>query len=160
MERVQRTAWLCITGALDTSPTDALNTILNLPPIDIYMEYLAAKSAARLTALGHFKIRPWEHSSIGRHCSDKTDYMTPGLHLGRIPKCTLERDGWRKDATPSIYLQMALKRLMVQALGFSSMNWTSENLTSCLTTARSFELSYLWCGRRLNTQRLARRSTR
>ena len=35
-----------------------------------------------------------------RHCSDKTDYMTPGLHLGRIPKCTLEREGWRKGMEP------------------------------------------------------------
>ena len=56
MERVQRTASLCITGALGTSPTDALNTILNLPAIHIYVEYLAAKSAVRLTALGHFKF--------------------------------------------------------------------------------------------------------
>ena len=54
MERVQRTASLCITGALGSSPTDAHNTILNLPQIDVHMEYLAAKSAARLTALGHF----------------------------------------------------------------------------------------------------------
>ena len=44
--------------------------------------------------------RPWGHSSIGRHCSDKTDYMTSGLHLGRIPKCTLERDGWPKGMEP------------------------------------------------------------
>ena len=58
---------------LGTSPTDALNTLLNFPSIDIYMEYLAAKSAATLTALGDFKFRPWGHSSIGRHCSDKTD---------------------------------------------------------------------------------------
>ena len=58
MEKVQPTASLCITGALGTSPTDALNTILNLPPIDIYLEYLAAKSAASLTALSHFKFRP------------------------------------------------------------------------------------------------------
>ena len=49
----------------------------------------------------HFlKFRPWGHSSIGRHCSDKTDYMTPGLLLGRIPKCTLERQGWRKGMEP------------------------------------------------------------
>ena len=44
MERVQRKASICITGALGTSPADALNTILNLPPIDIYMEYLAGCS--------------------------------------------------------------------------------------------------------------------
>ena len=83
------------------------------------MEYPAAKSAARLTALGHYKFRPWDHSI------DKTDYMTPGLHLGRIPICTLERGArtWNQDATPSIYLQMALDDdLMTQALEFSSMN--------------------------------------
>ena len=59
MEKLQRTASLCITGALGTSPIDVVNTILNLPPIEIYMEDLAAKSAAKLTALGHFKFRPW-----------------------------------------------------------------------------------------------------
>ena len=64
------------------------------------MEYLAAKSAARLTALCHFIFRPWGHSSIGRHCNDKTDYMTPGLQLGRIPNCSLEREVWRNGMEP------------------------------------------------------------
>ena len=77
MEKVQRTASLCITDALGTSPTDALHTILNLPPIYVYMEYVAAKSAARLTALGRFKFRTWGHSSIGlgqRH-GTKTQHL-------------------------------------------------------------------------------------
>ena len=50
LERVQRLAALSITGALKTTPTKALETILLLAPLDLELTHVAKKAALRLAA--------------------------------------------------------------------------------------------------------------
>nr|AMS38355.1 hypothetical protein [Bactrocera tryoni] len=96
MERVQRLAALCITGALRTTPTAALELVLNLPPIDLFAENCAAKSAGRLLAAGEFTYRTFGHSSVGNGGWANTDYMIPLFNWERRFKVNIEKDGWRK----------------------------------------------------------------
>jgi len=56
MERVQRQAMLCITGALKSTPTKALETILGIEPLDIYAQLAAGNLAQRLVASGNYKV--------------------------------------------------------------------------------------------------------
>uniref|UniRef100_A0A0A1XKT2 Putative 115 kDa protein in type-1 retrotransposable element R1DM n=1 Tax=Zeugodacus cucurbitae TaxID=28588 RepID=A0A0A1XKT2_ZEUCU len=101
MESVQRLAALCITGALRTTPTAALERILNLPPIDLFAETYAAKSAGRLLAGGEFTHRTFGHSSVGRGGLASTDYLTPLMNWERIFRVNLEKDGWREGMITS-----------------------------------------------------------
>ena len=54
LSRVQRMASLCITGALSTAPSDALNVMLHLLPLDIVGRQVAAASAIRLRQLSQW----------------------------------------------------------------------------------------------------------
>ena len=55
---VQRTAELCISCALRTTPTDALDCILHILPVDLYGKQTAAMSALRMR-----ESKNWKHSS-------------------------------------------------------------------------------------------------
>ena len=48
LERLQRMACLMITGAMKTAPTKALETVLNLAPLNIYVEAEARSTAYRI----------------------------------------------------------------------------------------------------------------
>ncbi|XP_017465837.1 PREDICTED: uncharacterized protein LOC108358852 [Rhagoletis zephyria] len=101
LERLQRLAALCITGALRTTPTAALERLLGLPPIDIAVESTAAKSATRLMALGEFSARTFGHSSICRGMEDKIDHIPPRFIWGRRFKATVKEGGWRMSTRPA-----------------------------------------------------------
>ncbi|XP_044249365.1 uncharacterized protein [Drosophila takahashii] len=77
MERIQRQALVCIMGALKSTPTKALETILGVDPIDIHAQLTAGKAAQRLFASGNMTAQSFVHSSIGRSMINKTDHMTP-----------------------------------------------------------------------------------
>lgn len=64
MESIQRAASLCISGALRTTPTAALNVILHLLPIDVYSKQLAARSALRLRESSQLATNRRGHSKI------------------------------------------------------------------------------------------------
>ncbi|XP_053968949.1 uncharacterized protein LOC128870357 [Anastrepha ludens] len=100
LERIQRLAALCITGAMKTTPTAALEMILRMPPIDLMAENLAAKSARRLMAAGVFTCRTFGHSSVGKWSSGGTDYMTPYFNWERRFRTTIEEEGWHKGMKP------------------------------------------------------------
>ena len=51
---VQRKACLGITGAMRSTPQEALEVILNIAPIQMHLKNLALRSAARLSATGYF----------------------------------------------------------------------------------------------------------
>ncbi|XP_070070046.1 uncharacterized protein [Drosophila takahashii] len=53
MERIQRQALVCKTGALNSTATKALETILGIYPIDIHAQLTAGKAAKRLFASGN-----------------------------------------------------------------------------------------------------------
>ncbi|XP_070068103.1 uncharacterized protein [Drosophila takahashii] len=77
MERIQRQALVCITGALKSTPTKALETILGVDPIDIQAQLTAGKAAQRLVASGNMTAQSFGNSSIGLSMINKTDHMTP-----------------------------------------------------------------------------------
>ncbi|MCP3668559.1 MAG: hypothetical protein GY696_39775 [Gammaproteobacteria bacterium] len=52
LERVQRVAMLCISGAMSTTPTAALELLLDLPPLQVLAEQLAMKAAWRISQAG------------------------------------------------------------------------------------------------------------
>ncbi|WP_333765265.1 reverse transcriptase domain-containing protein, partial [Streptomyces sp. IBSBF 2390] len=54
LNTVQRKACLGITGAMRSTPQDALEVILNISPFRLHLRNLASKSAIRLTVSGHF----------------------------------------------------------------------------------------------------------
>jgi len=60
LHKIQRSAELCISGALRTTATEALNTILDLQPLA-----LLAKSWASATALRLREAAAWATGSTG-----------------------------------------------------------------------------------------------
>lgn len=64
LQTLQRAACIGITGAFRTTPTDALNLILNLNPLELEIKKTAAMSASRLENYGLFKRRSYGHCSI------------------------------------------------------------------------------------------------
>lgn len=48
LQKVQRLACMCITGAIKTAPTSALETFLNLPPLALFIEGEALSTALRM----------------------------------------------------------------------------------------------------------------
>ena len=52
LEHVQRLACLCVTGAMRTTPTAAMEVILYIPPLNLFIEEDAWRTALRLQAVG------------------------------------------------------------------------------------------------------------
>lgn len=64
LTRVQRLACICITGAIRSSPTNALEILLGLLPIDIYVESEALLAAHRLSDATTWKGQAFGHACI------------------------------------------------------------------------------------------------
>ncbi|XP_070854170.1 uncharacterized protein [Drosophila suzukii] len=71
LNKVQRMASLCISGALRTTPDEALNAILNLPSLDLAGMERAKIAAVRMRDLGQWKpqIYGQYRSILPDHCS-------------------------------------------------------------------------------------------
>jgi ribonuclease HI len=78
--RVQRLACLCITGAMSTTPTAALEVLTNLIPLDIQVVAEAMKTFHRLCRLGLW----WNKGKIVGHrlIAGKTKGIHPMLSMG------------------------------------------------------------------------------
>ena len=64
MSKVQRSAELSISGAFTTTPTEALNIILHLPPLDLIARSLALPTVVRLRETVGWIQSDSGHSSI------------------------------------------------------------------------------------------------
>ncbi|XP_037941860.1 uncharacterized protein LOC119674776 [Teleopsis dalmanni] len=100
LEKVQRHAAMCITGAIRTTPTAALEVILNLPPIDIFAENMAAKTAERLRITGQLTRRSFGHNVVNQNATLDSDYMIPIMYPGATIKTVIENEGWKKGMVP------------------------------------------------------------
>jgi len=98
LHKIQRSAELCISGALRTTATEALNTILDLQPL-----HLLAKSRASATALRLREAAAWTTGSTGhssillKHTSlpRSTDYVPPTVNFERRYKIFIRtRTDW------------------------------------------------------------------
>ena len=52
LDKVSRTVCIGVTGALRTTSTEALFHILNIPPSDVYSQFVAAKTAICIYSVG------------------------------------------------------------------------------------------------------------
>ncbi|OFC59623.1 hypothetical protein BBW68_14995 [Candidatus Erwinia dacicola] len=80
MESIQRAASICISGALRTTPSQALNVILHLLPTDLFCKQVAAKSALRLRESSQLVACNKGHSrilSIFPFLPKTTDFHNP-----------------------------------------------------------------------------------
>lgn len=88
--RVQRSACIGVTGALRTSPSEALNTVLHLVPIDLHIMAISACGAVRLGAYGCWKSRTYGHArilgSLPPVLTQPSDYTTPHVDFDRAYK--------------------------------------------------------------------------
>ncbi|XP_070138609.1 uncharacterized protein [Drosophila bipectinata] len=76
-------AEVCITGSLRTTPTDAVDFILDLLPVEIMGAKIATLSAIRLRETGIWKMTDYGHTKLDlHHCTPMgaTDYCTVKRH--------------------------------------------------------------------------------
>ncbi|XP_039755263.1 uncharacterized protein LOC120630186 [Pararge aegeria] len=64
LQKLQRQACLAITGGMSTTPTTALETILDIPPLHLYIKKEATLAALRLKASGLWKNTSTAHTKI------------------------------------------------------------------------------------------------
>lgn len=106
IEKVQRTACISVTGALRSTPTEALFAMLNLPHLNLYSKNVAWKSAIRLSN-GCFETRPYGHSRIIWNRDIQTDYIIPIRKFDRNFKVVIpERSYWTggENSPDTIYV--------------------------------------------------------
>jgi ribonuclease HI len=80
LNKLQRTACLAITGATTSCPTAAMQVLLNLPPLPMYIESEAAKWALRIKSSGNLKPGDLTgHLSILNRCKFPIDEITDSM---------------------------------------------------------------------------------
>ena len=67
MQKVQRMACLMITGAMPSTPTAGMETLIGLPPIDCYMKKEALAAGLRVINNGYWRTRKGETLSKKSH---------------------------------------------------------------------------------------------
>lgn len=110
LAKVQRLAAIGTTGAQRSTPQAALDVLLNLLPLDLYIKGLAAKSALRLRETGLWKQSKYGHTVILEamgELADKesrgvlnqhTDYITAKLRFeGDLDILIPTREDWEKN---------------------------------------------------------------
>lgn len=126
LEHVQRLACLCVTGAMKTTPTAALETILCIPPLNLFIEEVALGTALRLQSVGQWYIK----GTVTRHARILGEATTQmpllGMGTDRIPplynfnKNFEVRLGRREMINPMCRsIQMVQKWTVDLALGFT-----------------------------------------
>ncbi|XP_046811157.1 uncharacterized protein LOC124420850 [Lucilia cuprina] len=106
--KVQRSACIGITGAIRTSPSEALNTILHILPIDLHIMTISACSAVRLNSSGSWISRTYGHAKIlsllPPILNQPSDYITPHTDFDRVFKVRVpSRSEWCRGNLPSEY---------------------------------------------------------
>ena len=96
---IQRTALLGICGGLASTPTSAMEVLLGLEPIVLFVETLAAKSAIRLWNSGDFIKAGYGHREILENFGISqlsTDTISKEFNFREpVPACFPSREDWR-----------------------------------------------------------------
>lgn len=91
LQKVQRMCCLGVSGAMRTTPTRALETILDVQPIDIQIRYEAALAAMRLRAMGEWIER--DQKSYHQRIIEVTMGDSAGIAVSdRIPEMTMHAE--------------------------------------------------------------------
>jgi len=86
LHKIKRSAALCISGALRTTSTEALNTTLDLQPLDLLAKSWASTTMLRLREAAAWTTGSTGHASIlTKHTSlpHSTDYVPPIVNFER-----------------------------------------------------------------------------
>ncbi|XP_055842569.1 uncharacterized protein LOC129909519 [Episyrphus balteatus] len=86
LTKVQRTACISTTGVMKSTPNAGFEAILNLTPLDLFVQELAANSALRLSQTNIWSTSQSGHTTILSNNVDnnvRTDYMTPYLDFNK-----------------------------------------------------------------------------
>ncbi|XP_073811046.1 uncharacterized protein [Musca autumnalis] len=103
---VQRAASLLITGAMKSTPQAALNVLLDLHPMNLVVQDLAAKSALRLKEISSWRNFDYGHAVILRRSGLSVglevinDYISPQLHFDDIEVRIPDREAWTHNSSP------------------------------------------------------------
>ncbi|XP_058978632.1 uncharacterized protein LOC109613882 [Musca domestica] len=106
IDKVQRVASLLITGAVRSTPQSALDTLLNLKPLGLFVEELAARCALRLNELGQWRSQPFGHSVILKYVENvsnqaiASDYILPRHSFDLLDIRIPNRDIWSRGTPP------------------------------------------------------------
>lgn len=101
--KVQRQIGLTATGALRSTATECLSTILALPPLDEFARYSAANTAVRLRASGVWTDKTYGHTSVLNKINlsrkIKHDYIIPQTIFGRAFDLVIPvREEWTENS--------------------------------------------------------------
>lgn len=105
MDKVRRVACLLTTGVPET-PLYALNTLLNLKPLSLFVEEQAARCAQRLNDLGQLRNQVFGYSVILKYVENiggrvvTSDYISPRLDFESRDIPIPKRDIWTRMTPP------------------------------------------------------------
>lgn len=103
LDSVQRMACIAITGAMSTTPTDALNVLLDLPALSAHIIGQARMCSLRLEQTGHWRHLQRGHSRISTVIVEEkmlmpSDYMVPEVDFNRPFHSVIpSREGWTEE---------------------------------------------------------------
>ena len=112
LQQLQRIACLMITGAMSSSPTIALENMLNLPPLDIYVEQVAMTALLRLqqASSDQKKVAELRACELWRRAASEqplleshTDLIPPKFCYNRPYGLELQSPSSRANKTLSVY---------------------------------------------------------
>lgn len=104
LDKVQRLAMLMVTGCTRTTPTAALSTMLNVPPLEVRIRSLAQSTYVRLKSAGNWCDNEFttRKGSVAKHIEginqlDNTDFCLERLKVNRNFETSIgNRDEWMK----------------------------------------------------------------
>ena len=109
LNSLQRLACLCISGAMKSTPTAALEIILGITPLDIHIKTEARCSASRMNANGEWKQHPGKigHTKITDIINDEllemqTDQMNAIYNFEKPFSIRCDSDLWTKGIPASL----------------------------------------------------------
>lgn len=117
--RIQRLGCLNVTGAIRTTPTAALEVLLDLPPLDLYVRCEAMATSSRLCRIGQ-----WKQYGMGVGHSEANNRA--GQQISVL--------GLRSDHTiPKYYFDKRFKVLFPTREEWTEQQVTEEDCLSCFT---------------------------
>jgi hypothetical protein len=75
ISRLQRLACMCVTGSMRSTPTSALETLLMLPPLGIFIEMESRQAVYRLKRIGRFKQARVGHSEVFTNMTEENPLL-------------------------------------------------------------------------------------
>jgi hypothetical protein len=76
---LKRLACMCVTSSMRSTPTSALETLLMLPPLGIFIEMESRQAIYRLKCIGRFKQARVGHSEVFTKMTEENPHPKSGM---------------------------------------------------------------------------------